>query len=51
MYFIHLATSERFFFHLLLTVVPSVTSFEHLRIVDDKEHPMFQVVCGTLALL
>jgi len=51
MYFIHLAIGERFFLHLLLTIVPGVTSFKHLRTVDDIEHPTFQVACKTLGLL
>jgi len=51
MYFIHLATGERFFFRLLLTVVPRATSFKHLRTIDDTEHPMFQTACRALGLL
>jgi len=51
MYFVHPATGERFFLRLLLTIVPNVTSFEHLQIVDDIEHPMFQSVCKALGLL
>jgi hypothetical protein len=51
MYFVHLAAGERFFLRLLLTVVPGATSFEHLRTVDDTEHPTFQAACKTLGLL
>jgi hypothetical protein len=51
MYFVHPTTSERFFLRLLLTVVPGVTSFEHLRNVDDTEHPTFQAACRALGLL
>jgi hypothetical protein len=51
MYFVHLATGERFLLHLLLTIVPGVTSFEHLWTVDDTEHLMFQAACKALGLL
>jgi len=51
MYFVHPVANERFFLCLLLTVVPGATSFEHLRIVDDIEHPTFQVACKALGLL
>jgi hypothetical protein len=42
MYFVHPTAGECFFLHLLLTVIPSATSFEHLRTVDNIEHLMFQ---------
>jgi hypothetical protein len=51
MYFIHPAAGEHLFFHLLLIVIPGVTSFEHLRTVDDIEHLMFQVTCRAMGLL
>jgi len=51
MYFVHPVAGERFFFHLLLTVVLSATSFEHFRIVDDIEHPTFQAACKASGLL
>ncbi len=51
MYFVHPTAGERFFLRLLLTVVPSATSFEHLRTVDDTEHPTFQAACRALGLL
>jgi hypothetical protein len=51
MYFIHLAASECFFLCLLLTIVPGVTSFKHLQIIDDTKHPTFQAACGALGLL
>jgi hypothetical protein len=51
MYFVHLAVGECFFLHLLLTIVLGVTSFEHLQIVNDIEHPTFQVACKALGLL
>jgi hypothetical protein len=41
MYFVHPTAGECFFLHLLLTVVLSATSFEHLRTVDNIEHLMF----------
>jgi hypothetical protein len=51
MYFIHHAIGERFFLHLLLIIVPGVTSFEHLWSIDDIKHLMFQAACGALGLL
>ncbi len=51
MYFVHLATGERFFLRLLLTVVLGATSFEHFRIIDDAKHLMFQASYGALGLL
>jgi len=51
MYFVHLAVGECFFLRLLLTIVPGVTSFEHLWSVDNIEHPTFQATCKTLGLL
>jgi hypothetical protein len=51
MYFVHPIAGERFFLRLLLIVVPGVTSFEHLRTVDDTKHLTFQVACGALGLL
>jgi hypothetical protein len=51
MYFIHPAIGECFFLCLLHTVVPGMTSFEHLQTVDDIEHSTFQATCGALGLL
>jgi hypothetical protein len=51
MYFVYPAVGEHFFLRLLLIVVPSATSFEHLWTVDDIEHSMFQAACGALGLL
>ncbi len=51
MYFVHPAAGERFFLHLLLIVVPGATSSEHLRTIDDIEHPTFQAACKALGLL
>ncbi len=51
MYFVHPATSECFFLRLLLIIVLGATSFEHLRAIDDIEHPTFQDACGALGLL
>jgi hypothetical protein len=50
MYFVHPTVGERFL-HLLLTIVPGVTSFEHLQTFDDTKHLMFQAACGALGLL
>jgi hypothetical protein len=51
MYFVHPTIGERLFLHLLLTVVPGVTSFEHFRTIDDIEHLTFQADCEALGLL
>jgi hypothetical protein len=51
MYFVHPTAGECFFLHLLLTVVPGATSFEHLRTVDETKHLTFQVACRALGLL
>jgi hypothetical protein len=51
MYFVHPTNSERFFLCLLHIVVSSTTSFEHLQIVDDIEHLMFQATYRTLGFL
>jgi len=51
MYFVHPTAGECFFLHLLLTVVLSATSFEHLRTVDNIEHLMFHAAWGALGLL
>jgi hypothetical protein len=51
MYFVHPAAGECFFLCLLLTVILGTTSFEHLWIVNNIKHPMFQAACGALGLL
>jgi len=51
MYFVHPVVGERFFLRLLLTVVPGATFFEHLRTVNNIEHPTFQAAYKTLGLL
>jgi hypothetical protein len=51
MYFVHPAASECFFLRLLLIIILGATSFEHLRAVDDIEHPTFQDACEALGLL
>jgi hypothetical protein len=51
MYFVHPTVSEHFFLRLILIVVSGATSFEHLRTIDDIEHPMFQIACKALGLL
>jgi hypothetical protein len=48
MFFVHPAISERFFLYLLITIV---LIFKDLRIVDDIEHPTFQVACEALGLV
>jgi len=51
MYFVHVASGERFYLHLLLTVVAGATSFENLRTIDGVVYPTFQATCGAMGLL
>jgi hypothetical protein len=51
MYFVHLAIGECFFLRLLLIVVSGVTSFKHLRTIDDIKHLTFQATYRALGLL
>jgi hypothetical protein len=51
MYFVHVASGERFYLRLLLTVVAGATSFENLRTIDGVVYPTFQAACGAMGLL
>jgi hypothetical protein len=51
MYFVHPITNEHFFLHLLFTIVPDATSYEHLWAIYDTKHLIFQAICGALGLL
>ena len=42
---------ERYYLHLLLTVVRGATSFENLRTVDDMVYPTFKDACIPFGLL
>jgi hypothetical protein len=50
-YFVPVASGERFYLRLLLSIRSGVMSFENLRAVDDIHHPTFQATCGALGLL
>jgi hypothetical protein len=51
MYFVHVASGERFYLRLLLTVVAGATLFENLRTIDGVVYPTFQAACGAMGLL
>jgi hypothetical protein len=51
MYFVHVASGERFYLRLLLTMVAGVTSFENLRTIDGVVYPTFQAACDAMGLL
>jgi hypothetical protein len=51
MYFVPVASGERFYLRLLLTIRSGATSFENLRTMDGIHHPTFQATCGALGLL
>jgi hypothetical protein len=44
MYFIHPTAGERFFLHLLLTIVSGATSFEHVRTINNTKHQCFKLL-------
>ncbi len=50
-YFVFSLQNERFYLRLLLTVVASSTSYEHLRTIDDVMHSTFQIACCALDLM
>ncbi len=51
MYFVHVASSERVYLRLHLTVVAGATSFENLRTIDGVVYPTFQAAYGAMGLL
>ena len=51
MYYVSPTAGDRFFLRLLLLRVPGATSFQHLRTVDDFEHPTFKSACVALELI
>ena len=44
-YFIDSSDGERFYLHMLLTIVKSSMSFEDLRIYNDVVHQNFKSIC------
>ncbi len=51
MYYAHLTSDERYYLQMLLNCVKGATSYEHLRIVDGREHDTFKDVCIAMGLL
>jgi hypothetical protein len=51
MYYAHLTSSERYYLRMLLNCVKDATSYEHLQIVDGKEHDTFKDACIAMGLL
>jgi hypothetical protein len=51
MYYAHPTSGERYYLRMLLNCVKGVTSYEHLRTVDGKEHDTFKDACIAMGLL
>lgn len=51
MYYCYLLQGDRFYLRLLLTVIPSANSFEHLHTVYNVIYKCYQQACVALGLL
>jgi hypothetical protein len=51
MYYAHLTSGECYYLRMLLNYVKGATSYEHLRIVDGREHDIFKDACIVMGLL
>jgi hypothetical protein len=51
MYYAHPTSGERYYLRMLLNYVKGVTSYEHLRPVDGREHDTFKDACIAMGLL
>jgi hypothetical protein len=51
MYYVHPTSGERYYLRMLLNCVKGATSYEHLRIVDGREHDTFKDACIAMGLL
>jgi len=51
MYYAHPTSGERYYLRMLLKCVKGVTSYEHLRTVDGREHDTFKDACIAMGLL
>lgn len=51
MYFTNPTLEERYYVRLLLIHVKGLQSFNYLKIVDKKIHPIFKSACAPLRLL
>jgi len=50
MYYAHPTSSERYYLRMLLNCVKGATSYEHLQIVDGREHDTFKDACIVMGL-
>src|SRR5437667_7085057 len=50
-YFVPPIAGERYYLRLLLTIVPSATSFENLRTIEGELCPTFKAACIRLGLV
>jgi len=51
MYYAHPTSGECYYLQMLLNCVKGATSYEHLRIVDGREHDTFKDACIAMGLL
>jgi len=51
MYYAHSTSGERYYLRMLLNCVKGATSYEHLQIVDGREHDTFKDACIAMGLL
>ena len=51
MYFVPPSAGERYYLRLLLTVIPGITSFTDLRIIDGVEYLTYKAACLATGLL
>jgi hypothetical protein len=50
MYYAHPTSGECYYLRMLLNYIKGATSYEHLRIVDGREHDTFKDACITMGL-
>jgi hypothetical protein len=51
MYYAHSTSDERYYLRMLLNYIKGATSYEHLRIMDGREHDKFKDACIAMGLL
>jgi hypothetical protein len=51
MYYAHPTSGKRYYLRMLLNCVKGATSYEHLWIVDGREHNTFKDACIAISLL
>ncbi len=50
MYYAHSTSGERYYLRMLLNCVKGATSYEHLLIMDGREHDTFKDACIAMGL-